>query len=133
MKTIKIIIAGGREFNDYDFLDRCMNDIEVMHSANTIEVVSGGARGADELGERWANERGLTLRVKDADWKKHKQQAGIIRNEEMASMAQVLVAFWDGHSTGTKHMIGAAIRNGLEVHIFRYDGSGSLDLLDTGN
>ncbi len=120
--TYRIIIAGGREFDDLPYMRQCMSGVLAIHQHKGVEVVSGGCRGADDLGEVWANEQGLPCDVRDADWKRLGRKAGLVRNEEMAVSSQCLCAFWDGHSRGTRHMIGCAIRGGLEVHIFPYDG-----------
>lgn len=119
-KPTRIIIAGGREFNDPDYMAECMDGVLRIHGGDKLEVVSGGARGADALGEEWANSKMIPVDVKDAEWKVYGRRAGLIRNDEMAMTSQVLCAFWDGHSTGTRHMIYSALKNGLEVHVFRY-------------
>lgn len=115
----RVIIAGGRDFNDYqrlkDYMDWALQNIE-----KEIIVVSGGARGADLLGEQYANERGYSVDLHPADWEKHGKGAGFIRNREMAENADALVAFWDGKSRGTEHMINFAKTHGLNVRIVRY-------------
>lgn len=125
LTTVKVIIAGGREFDDYDYMRRCLDGLKAIYFDHIIEVVSGAARGADKLGERWAEEQGFTIHSRPADWKRYKNRAGPIRNEEMADESHVLCSFWDGDSRGTRHMIGAALRKGLEVHVFRYEKDGS--------
>lgn len=87
------------------------------------EVVSGGARGADKVGERWAKEHDIPVRVIPALWGLHGRSAGYRRNEEMARYAMGygsdggLIALWDGQSPGTRHMIEVAGREGLEVWV----------------
>lgn len=112
----KIIVAGGRDFRDYFLvqlaLERCF--------AIGDEIVSGGAPGADALGETYAHNNSTNFRRFPADWVKYGKKAGHIRNEEMAKYADVLVAFWNGESKGTKGMIGQALKHGLEVHVYRY-------------
>jgi hypothetical protein len=115
----KVIIAGGRDFDDWDYLMRSLSIFDQWRGGNA-EIVSGGARGADQLGEKLAKVWGYDLTVKPADWKKYGRGAGIIRNAEMAEYADVLVAFWDGKSRGTKNMITTALLEGLEVHVYRY-------------
>jgi predicted Rossmann fold nucleotide-binding protein DprA/Smf involved in DNA uptake len=110
---MKTIVAGTRTFNDYEFLK------DMLARFDITEVVSGGARGADALGERWAKERGLPLHRFPADWNRYGKAAGPRRNRLMAENAQALVAFWDGESRGTKHMIDVATELGLEVVIVR--------------
>lgn len=82
------------------------------------EVLSGGARGADKLGERWAVDNDIPYELWLADWEKHGKAAGQIRNRQMAENAEALIAFWDGRSRGTKNMIDTAKELGLEVRVF---------------
>lgn len=125
MGLIRIVIAGGREFDDYDYMRECMNSIKHLYYNRSIEVISGACRGADELGEKWAAENHFAVDSKPPDYKniKPSKRAPLVRNEEMAKAADVLCAFWDGESRGTRHMIGCAFREGLEIHIFRYGGT----------
>lgn len=85
-----------------------------------ITVVCGKARGADTLGERYAEERGYAVHYFPADWDRYGKSAGHIRNEEMAKNADALVAFWDGKSRGTKDMIKLARQYGLRVRVKNY-------------
>jgi len=114
----KIIVAGGRHFNDWDLcstkLDRILKD------QKSIEIVSGGAKGADELGELYAKTRNYKLKVFPADWDKFGKSAGYRRNKEMAEYADALVAFWDGNSVGTKMMIELAKKNNIGVRVITY-------------
>jgi hypothetical protein len=129
MKELRIIIAGSREFNDYYFLSNSMKNIlggRNFPECETIRIISGTARGADQLGERFAKDKGLELTRMAADWDTYGKRAGYIRNEQMAKFSVkdgnygMLVAFWDGVSKGTKHMIDLATKNGLEVHIVKF-------------
>ncbi len=115
---MKIIIAGGRNFNDYSKLCQICDDM--LQNQYNIEVVSGGARGADRLGEIYAKERSFKLICFPAAWSKFGKCAGIIRNAEMAKYADVLIAFWDRNSKGTGHMIRLAEKEGLKVSIHYY-------------
>jgi hypothetical protein len=80
-------------------------------------IISGGARGADRLGEQWAWRHGIPLEVFPADWDKWGKSAGYIRNEQMANKAEALIALWDGESLGTAHMIRQAEVRRLQVYI----------------
>lgn len=115
----KVIIAGTRTFDDYDLLCRYA-DIKLSNIYEPIEIVSGGARGADALGERYAKDRGYELRRFPADWNKYGKRAGYLRNVQMANYADALLAFWDGKSRGTKNMIEEATTRGLLVGIKKY-------------
>lgn len=112
----RIIIAGSRSFDDYDLLCReCDNFIGESKDSFKIVILSGGAKGADRLGERYAEERDYDIEWHAAQWKKYGRSAGIKRNEEMAKRAHSLIAFWDGLSHGTKNMIDTAKEAGLYV------------------
>lgn len=117
--AFRVIIAGGRDFHDYALLkqtmDRLLSNIE-----NNIVIVCGMARGADRMGERYAKERGLAIDYYPANWDLHGKRAGYIRNEQMVQNADALVAFWDGQSRGTKHMINTAKQYGLKIRVIRY-------------
>lgn len=100
---MKTIIAGGRDYHNYNFVETMLNYFIKDHIIT--EVVSGGAKGADALGERYAKEYKIPLKVFPADWDKHGRSAGPIRNAQMGDYADQLVAVWDGKSKGTKNMI----------------------------
>lgn len=118
MDYVKIIIAGGRTFNDYNGLRRAC-DI-VCREFDPIEIVSGTARGADQLGEKYAKDRGYGIKQFPADWDKYGNSAGYKRNKQMAGYANILIAFWDKKSKGTEHMIDIAEENELMVFIINY-------------
>lgn len=122
MKIAKIIIAGGRDFKDYELLKTKVDKIiELLIADNfTIEIVSGTANGADKLGEKYAKEKGYKIAYFPANWDKFGKRAGYIRNEEMANYAQALIAFWDNKSRGTKHMIDLAKKYNLPTRIIKY-------------
>jgi hypothetical protein len=109
---MKIIIAGSRNFNDYNLLKSSCDNL--LTQFTNIEIVSGTARGADKLGERYAREKGYDIKKFPANWNLGKS-AGYIRNDEMAKYADMLIAFWDGTSKGTKHMIDLANKRGIKV------------------
>lgn len=115
----RVIIAGGRDFADYTLLSETMDDY-LSSITDDIFIVCGQARGADTLGEQYAKEHGYQVNYFPADWNRLGKSAGYIRNTEMAKNADALVAFWDSHSLGTKHMIATAERLGLDVRVVRY-------------
>ena len=115
----KVIVAGSRDFTDYPLLCSLM-DQELAGSEN-VEIVSGGARGADALGERYAREHGYSLKLFPADWDKWGKAAGPIRNSQMAGYADALIAFWNGRSAGTRDMILKAEGKGLRVQVRMLD------------
>lgn len=124
--VLKIIVAGSRGFADYDntfapVLDTYLSDVgQLKYPPDSIEIVSGGARGADRMAERYAKERGLKFRLFPADWEAHGKAAGPIRNEQMAEYADWCIVFWDGESRGSKNMIKTAEKHSLRLNIFNY-------------
>ncbi len=110
---MKVIIAGSRSINDYNVLTRAIIDADFR----ITEIVSGGARGVDKLGEQFADRWNIPLKIFPANWELHGKSAGYKRNAEMAAYADGLIALWDGESKGTKHMIDLARKAGLQVYI----------------
>lgn len=130
---MRVIIAGSRNFNDYNFLkQQCisifweLNKKKYNTKRENIEIISGTAQGADKLGETFAKEYNLKLNQFPANWNKYGKSAGYRRNIDMAKYAKhdfelgVLIAFWDGISRGTKHMIDIAKKENLKVFIIKF-------------
>jgi len=115
---MKVIIAGGRNFKDYNFLKNKCNFF--MKNLKNIEIISGMANGADKLGLQYASENNLPVTEFPADWKKFGKRAAYIRNRQMAVYADALIAFWDGTSRGTKMMIELAEQHNLKVRVVYY-------------
>jgi hypothetical protein len=124
----KVIVAGSRNFCDYELLKRKLMFLLKNKSKNDVEIISGGAKGADYLGERFAKENGYNLRIFKANWNKYGKKAGPIRNTEMVEYADALVAFWDGKSKGTAHVIDFAYFNCLAIRVIYFDGERHLKL-----
>jgi hypothetical protein len=137
---MKLIIAGSRSITDYAVVCKAIGEtlsvLGIMSLAD-IEVVSGNAGGVDTLGERWANENHLALKLFPAKWadivtlpvkikrnkfgKEYNALAGFNRNAQMADYAHYLLAVWDGKSPGTEHMIRCMATRGKPRLI--YDAS----------
>ena len=101
------LVVGSRTFDNYSYMCNILDS--VLKNKSEVVIVSGGAKGADRLSERYARERGYSLKVFKADWSKGKS-AGFIRNDEMHKyIAQYpnrgVVAFLDGESEGTYHSV----------------------------
>lgn len=79
----KVVVAGGRDFNDYNLLKNTLDHL-LQNKLPDVEIVSGAARGADSLGEKYAHEKNLSLHRKPADWDRYGKSAGYRRNAEMA-------------------------------------------------
>jgi len=114
---VKVAIIGSRDFNDLEYMIETLKPYE-----NKItKVISGGAKGADTIAEQWAKHRTIPFQEYTAKWNdvegkpkyqigensygKYWKWAGHSRNTTMAEECDCCVAFWDGKSTGTAHMI----------------------------
>ena len=119
--TFRVIIAGGRHFEDYGMLERkCDAILRVKAKTSRIVILSGKCSGADALGERYAKERGYEVDPHPADWTRYGASAGPRRNAAMARKAHALIAFHDGKSRGTKNMIKEAEARKLLVRVCLY-------------
>ena len=114
----RIVIAGSRDFEDYLILKGALDRI-LTEDEDDIELVSGHAKGADLLAERYAAEHGLPIHVIKPNWKAYGRAAGPIRNRQILEYAMCarpqVIAFWDGISKGTKNTIETARKMGINV------------------
>ena len=116
--TFKVIIAGTRTFTDFQLL--CKHCDKILSRKSEIEIVCGGADGADKLGKVYALKNLHGLKEFRADWGKYGKAAGPIRNEGMAKYADACIVFWDGKSRGSKSMIALAKKYGLKLRVIYY-------------
>lgn len=108
------IIAGSRGINDISIVEQA-----IATSGFTItKVVSGTAKGVDKLGEVWAIKNDILVELMPADWDKYGKSAGYRHNLAMSEVSEALIAIWDGHSKGTKHMIDIARLKKLHIFVF---------------
>lgn len=125
---MRLIIAGGRDFQDYATLKEEVMKFLAKHHPHYpfllpehIEIVSGCAIGADSLGITFAKEMGYHWKEFKTKYKKYPPKiAPKIRNTEMAEYGTHLIAFWDSKSTGTDDMIKKAAAKNLVITIVSY-------------
>jgi hypothetical protein len=110
---MKVIVAGSRTIVDMHELHAAI----ILSEFEISEIVSGGARGVDQLGELWASSYGIPVKRFLPEWNKLGRSAGHARNIEMADYADALIAIWDGKSRGTKHMVETARYRGMKVFV----------------
>lgn len=128
--TFILLIAGSRTFNDYNKLCEVADNLLVNQQGKHIIIVSGGAKGADSLAERYADERGYIKHIMPADWNRYGKSAGYRRNEDMhryiavPSVKRGCLCFWDGESKGTAHNFELVKKydNPLRVYNYIYGG-----------
>ena len=110
---LRVIVAGSRGITDPLIVNPVLDQALAGYSVMEFEVVSGMANGPDILGKAWAEDRLVNVVEVPANWDKFGKSAGYKRNGIMADIADALIAFWDGKSSGTKGMINTAIEKGL--------------------
>ena len=120
---LRLVIAGSRNFDDYDLLESTLNEFIEIHSIGDpdpgVLIISGLAKGADLLGVRYAKQKGYKVEEFPANWKLGRG-AGPKRNQEMAKSANACIVFWDGRSKGTANMIELAKRHQLRLRVIQY-------------
>ena len=115
---MKVIVCGGRDFDDRDHAFKALYDFHVNKALGGItEVAHGGAKGADSLAQYWSESHGIPVRVFQANWKKHGRAAGPIRNKVMLDNFEpdAVIAFDGGR--GTRDMTDRA--DAIGVPVFR--------------
>ncbi len=111
----RIIVCGSRDWRDWATVRRVLDDL--LSSRGPFTLVHGAAPGADSIARAWGVGV-VPLEPHPADWKAKGKGAGFARNEAMAAAgADLLVAFWDGRSPGTRDMIRRAVAHGIPVRI----------------
>jgi len=111
---MKFAIVGSRTFENYDLVKKTLKDLEIT------EIVSGGAKGADSLAEKYAKENNIPTKIFKPDWEKFGRAAGMIRNKHIIDYSEKVIAFWDGISKGTKNSIDHAKKQGKLLSIVSF-------------
>jgi hypothetical protein len=111
---VKVLVCGSREFTDRERIREVLATLPA-----TVEIIHGGARGADRIAASVASELGLkVLPPFLADWERFGKRAGYLRNYEMLDeRPEVVIAFWDGESRGTQHTIAEAVSRRIPVKV----------------
>jgi hypothetical protein len=110
-----IAVIGSRMFNDYEYLKEKMKLFP-----DITKIVSGGAIGTDKLAEKYAEEFNLEIEIILPDWKKQGKAAGVFRNKIIVDKVDLVVAFWDEKSAGTRNSINYAKKMDKKVSTFIY-------------
>ncbi len=114
----KVAVCGSMSFSSYDIvkdvLDHLIAEGDVIHSGN--------APGADRLGEEYARQNGLELKIVPSEWEKHGLKGTMMRNEVLLRSADFVICFWDGESEGTRHMLDISRRAKKLLAEVRPDG-----------
>lgn len=119
--AFRLVIAGSRSFTDYGTLVNAV-DLYLKNLApkRPVVIVSGTARGADRLGEKYAYDKGYKLEEYPANWHYYGKAAAVKRNAQMAQLADAAIVFWDGQSAGAKNMIECAEAQRIPCEVIRF-------------
>ena len=116
----QIVIAGCRDYENYTdakaYIEACIAE---MGGKASVVFLSGGCRGADMLGERFAKENDIPVIRYCAEWRRYGKRAGLKRNLQMAKDCDYIICFWDGKSRGTASMIAYAREMNKQLKIIR--------------
>jgi len=120
-KLYSIGVVGSRHFTSdfYDILAYCLKH-RINQIGKPVQIVSGGAEGADTLAECFANANLLPSLILRPDWDKYGKRAGFVRNMDIINASDEIFALWDGESKGTEHTIVNALDMNKDVDILLF-------------
>ena len=113
---MKIIIAGSRTIINMNLLIKAIK-LSSFEITSTDEIVSGGARGVDSLGEKYAKQHNIKLTIFKPNWNKYGIKGGVIRNTQMSRYADCAIVVHCG-SKGSIDMINKMKK--LNKPVFEY-------------
>lgn len=114
---LKVIIAGGRNITDYDYL----LDAIKKSGFSISEIVCGKAKGVDSMGEQYSISNNIPVIPFPAIWEVNgvvDKGAGFKRNQQMADYADALILIYNGHSKGSSDMLQRAKKKGLKIFVY---------------
>lgn len=116
-QALRVIVCGSRAWTDRDAIANRLFDLPT----DTI-IVHGAAHGADRIAGQEAEKLGLLVEehpVTKDDYAHYGNRAYFLRNQRMAMLgAELCLAFWDGHSRGTAHMVDLADKHGIPIELY---------------
>jgi len=113
---MRVAVVGSRELYVENLEDYLPEDV--------TEIVSGGARGVDQSAQNFALQHALKLTEYLPDYRRYGRAAPLKRNITIIENADLVLAFWDGKSRGTKFVIEACKERNVpvEVHVLEKGG-----------
>ena len=108
-----VLVCGSRNWSDIHAIR-----MRLVKLPPSSVIIHGKAPGADTIAGWLAEDFGFTVREFPADWEQYGKRAGILRNLAMLDESPDLVlAFWDGESSGTRHTVTEARKRGIPVEV----------------
>lgn len=121
---INVAIIGSRAFNNFEVAEKCIDNIrsqEIKQNVTIENIVSGGAKGADTIAEKYADKHVINKLIFKPDWSIGRH-AGMLRNTEIIANSDAVIAFWDATSKGTLDSIKKSIKMKKAIYVFDFDG-----------
>ncbi len=106
---MKVAVIGSRGI--------IINNLEEYLPKDVTELVSGGAKGVDTCAREYAQSKGLPIKEFLPDYRRYSRGAPIKRNQEIIQYADLVLAFWDGTSRGTKNVIDSCHKQNIPINI----------------
>ena len=117
----RVLVSGSRAWQNWDRIFSVL-DAELERDADLVLVHGDCPSGADRMADAWAKTRGVPVERYPADWDQHGKAAGPIRNQQMVDTEPDLVlAFLRPESRGTRHCMGAAMKAGIPLRVYKED------------
>lgn len=107
---MKVAVIGSRSLT--------VNNLGKYLPEETTEIISGGARGVDISAREYAQTHNIPLSEFLPDYKRYGRSAPLKRNLQIIQYADLVLAFWDGSSKGTRFVIENCRRLGVPVRVF---------------
>ena len=122
---MKVAVIGSRTFKDLDLLSRVLDKLpDYIPNYSKIDlIISGGATGADKLAEQYSLTNKIPAKIFLPDYIRFGRGAPLKRNIQIVELADVIVAFWNGESTGTAHAIKEGLSRDKLVVVVDPDGN----------
>jgi len=114
---VNIAVVGSRNYINKQFIYKVLDKFISNLNLDVI-LVSGGARGVDTISKEYAISRNINIIEFKADWNKYGKSAGFIRNADIINKANIVFAFWDGKSSGTKDSINKSIKQNKHLVVY---------------
>jgi hypothetical protein len=129
MENLNIVICGSRSITDEEKVFKIIES--VLCDMNIGTIITGGAKGVDEIAKNWAIKKGIPHKQMDADWETYGKSAGPIRNKEMAIVGNATLAIVDDKSVGTWNMIENAVTwKHVNITIFLWHKKMKLEFIE---
>ena len=107
---MKTAVIGSRGFT--------VTDLGRYLPSGTDEIVSGGARGVDACAREYALAHGFKIKEFLPEYEKYGRYAPLKRNRAIISYSDIVLAFWDGKSHGTKFVIDHCLKTGVQIKVY---------------